>query len=350
MNIQELALKINCKVVGNAEGDIVSVSGVEDARRGEVTVAYDKKNLELALLGDAAAVICEEKLLLENIDLVKSGNKTLLSAVNAKCSFLAAIKLFDWHVWQTPGISETAIIDKSAKIGADVSIAEHVHIGKNTVIGDRVAIYPNTYIGDDVVIGSDCCFYPNVTVYSRVTIGDRVIIQANAVIGADGHGFNPTSIGTWEHIPHIGTVIIGDDVAIGAGTTIDRATLGATVIGDGTKLDNLVMIAHNVQIGKHCMIVAQVGIAGSSIVEDNVVLGGQVGVADHVSIGRGAIVAAQSGITKKVEGGIMVSGSPFQPHKEQLKQDAYMRKLPEMHKEVKELKNKLADLEKKLDL
>jgi len=343
-------LKINCRVVGNAEVDILSVSGVEDARVGEVTVAYDKKNLDLALKSAASAVICEEKLLLENTDLVKLSAKTLLSAVNAKRSFLAAIKLFDWHIWPAPGISDKAVIDKSAKIGKDVSIAENVYIGKNTVIGDRVAIYPNTYIGDDVVIGSDCCFYPSVTIYPRVTLGDRVIIQSAAVIGSDGHGYNPTSIGTWEHIPHIGTVIIGDDVSIGAGTTIDRATLGATTIGDGTKLDNLVMIAHNVQIGKHCMIVAQVGIAGSSIVEDNVVLGGQVGVADHVSIGRGAIVAAQSGITKKVEGGIMVSGTPVQPHKEQLKQDAYMRKLPEMNKEIKELKNKLAELEKKLDL
>jgi len=347
MKLSELAIKINSTIIGNVDIDILGVSPIESIESGHLAVAYDRKNLDTALSSDASAVLIGDKLFEEAKDVLSSLKKSFLVANDAKRSFLAAIKIFDWHRLPDYGIAETAVISKNAEIGENVFIGDYVYIGENTKISDNVKIYPNAYIGDFVEIGDSSIIYPNVTIYSRLTIGERVIIQSGAVIGADGHGFNPTSIGSWERIPHIGTVIIEDDVEVGAGSTIDRATLGATVIGSGSKLDNLVMIAHNVQIGKNCMIVAQVGIAGSSIVEDNVVLGGQVGVADHVSIGSGAFVAAQSGITKRVAPGSMVSGSPFQPHKEQLREQALVRKLPEMAATVKDLKREIEELKKK---
>ena len=347
MKLSELAIKINSTIIGDVDIDILSVSPIESIESGHLAVAYDRKNLDMALSSNASAVLIGDKLFEEAKDVLSLVKKSFLVANDAKRSFLAAIKIFDWHRLPDPGIAETAVISKNVEIGENVFIGDYVYIGENTKISDNVKIYPNAYIGDFVEIGDSSIIYPNVTIYSRLTIGERVIIQSGAVIGADGHGFNPTSIGSWERIPHIGTVIIEDDVEVGAGSTIDRATLGATVIGSGSKLDNLVMIAHNVQIGKNCMIVAQVGIAGSSIVEDNVVLGGQVGVADHVSIGSGAFVAAQSGITKRVAPGSMVSGSPFQPHKEQLREQALVRKLPEMAATVKDLKREIEELKKK---
>lgn len=237
-------------------------------------------------------------------------------------------------------ISERAAIAPTARIGANVSIGAFAVIGDEVEIGDGAIIHENVVIGRGAVIGAGTIIYPNVTIYHRCIIGARCIIHGGVTIGADGYGF-ATVDGVHHKIPQIGIVRIGNDVEIGANSTIDRAALGETVIGDGTKIDDLVMIAHNVKIGRHCLLVSQVGIAGSTEIGDYVVFGGQAGAAGHLKIGSGVQVAAQSAVMKDFDGPAKVGGSPARPLSEHLRVEASLRRVPELIQKVNRLEQEL---------
>ena len=236
------------------------------------------------------------------------------------------------------GISKNSAVSASAVINKNISIGDFSVISENAEIGSNTIIYPNCYIGRNVKIGEHCLIYPNVTIREDIIVGNNVIIHSGTVIGSDGFGYVPEN-NTLKKIPQIGIVEIGDNVEIGANVTIDRATTGKTLIGKGTKIDNLVQIAHNVQIGENSIIVAQVGISGSTKIGNGVTIAGQAGLIGHVTIGDGAIVAAQAGVIGDVPPKETVSGYPARPHKQAMKLYALIQKLPELFEELKKLKS-----------
>jgi UDP-3-O-[3-hydroxymyristoyl] glucosamine N-acyltransferase len=241
------------------------------------------------------------------------------------------------------GLDPSARIAPTAALGRNVAVAHHVTVGQRASIGQNSILHPGVFIGDDVVIGDDCELFPNVVIRERCILGSRVSIHAGSIVGSDGFGYR------WDgqkhaKIPQIGTVIIEDDVEIGSCTCIDRAKFGATRIGQGTKIDNLVQVAHNVVTGKHCILVGQSGIAGSTVLGNGVVLGGQAAVKDHITIGDGAMAAACSAVLGDVEPRAIISGMPALPHRQSLREQAALRDLPNLRNRVKALEEKLAKL------
>ncbi|MBM4285746.1 MAG: UDP-3-O-(3-hydroxymyristoyl)glucosamine N-acyltransferase [Deltaproteobacteria bacterium] len=241
------------------------------------------------------------------------------------------------------GVSPQAFLGQGVQVGREVAVAPLAFVGDRVRLGDRVTIGPGCVLADDVVIGPDTLLHPNVTVLERCQIGARCLIHSGVVIGSDGYGFVPTPEGHVK-IPQLGAVVIEDDVEIGANCTIDRGALEETRLGRGAKLDNLVHLAHNVSVGEHSLLVAQVGVAGSTRLGKRVVLGGQAGVVGHIELGDGVQVAAQAGVVSSVPPGQVVAGSPAIPHKEALRVAGHLRKLPELAQRVKELERKLAEL------
>lgn len=241
-----------------------------------------------------------------------------------------------------PVIDERAAVHAAAKLGARVSVGAFSVVDSGAVVGDDTVIAPQCFIGENVRIGKNCVLHPQSVVRENCVLGDRVILQPGAVIGGDGYGFS-TDRKTGKHrkIPQLGNVVLSDDVEIGANTTIDRATTGSTFVAAGTKIDNLVQLGHNVQVGKDCLIVSQVGVSGSTILGDRVILAGQAGLIGHLNIGDGAIVMAQAGVMGNVEKGAMLFGTPCRPHRETLKLQALFGRLPELFDSVKEIKKKL---------
>ncbi|MCS7163675.1 MAG: UDP-3-O-(3-hydroxymyristoyl)glucosamine N-acyltransferase [Thermodesulfovibrio sp.] len=336
MKLSEIANLFNAKVEGEEDVEISGVKGLEDAQEGDITYIASSKYAEVAKKSKASAFIVREKL--------SYLNRPQLICENPQFVFAKLLEIFYIKPHPYQGVSENSIIASTAQIGKNVTVYPFVYIDENVTIGDNTVIYPFTFIGKETSIGSDCLIYPNVTIRERVKIGNRVIIHAGTQIGCDGFGYIFHE-GKHYKIPQVGGVIIEDDVEIGACVTIDRATTGNTIIGKGTKIDNLVQIAHNVKIGQNVIIVAQVGIAGSSKVGDGCILAGQVGISDHVEIEAGTIITAQSGVMPgKVQKGIF-SGTPIMPHREWLKANAIFQKLPELYKRVKELEEKIKKIE-----
>jgi UDP-3-O-[3-hydroxymyristoyl] glucosamine N-acyltransferase len=266
----------------------------------------------------------------------------LIEVANPTMAFSAVIQHFAQKQQAfEPGIHPRAIVDATAIVDPQkVCIHAGAVVMAGAVIGDGTEIHPNAVIGRDVVIGRDCLIYQNVSIRERCVLGNRVILQPGVVIGADGFGYE-FSAGKHQKIPQVGTVELGDDVEVGANTTIDRARFGKTVIGEGTKIDNLVQIGHNVQIGKHCLIIALTGVAGSSKMGNYVTCAAQVGVAGHLEIGDKAVLAARTGVTTDLPGGVVYLGNPAQPMKQELKLMALQRRLPKIIDEVKELKRRM---------
>jgi UDP-3-O-[3-hydroxymyristoyl] glucosamine N-acyltransferase len=253
------------------------------------------------------------------------------------------------EAWRPPaGIHRLAFVDEGAAVAADASVGPFVSLGPGAVVGARTIIYPHVTIGRQARIGADCVIHARVSIRERVQIGDRVVLQDGAVVGSDGYGFATGPDHRHHKIPQVGGVVIEDDVEIGANTTIDRPALGETRISAGTKIDNLVQIAHGVAIGKNSLLAAQVGIAGSTTLEDQVTLAGQVGVAGHLTVGKGVVATAQTGIPNSVEPATMVSGYPAIPNRDWLKSSAIFRKLPEMRKTIGDLERRIAELEERL--
>jgi UDP-3-O-[3-hydroxymyristoyl] glucosamine N-acyltransferase len=324
---------VSGKLIGNKYIILTGVNSLLEANEHDVAFVCHYKYIADAVKSKAGVILVST-----NIDCEKLINKNIIKVKRADYAYNIILNLISKHM-----LSENIGVDKYAHIAPNVKIGHNVYIGKNvvienkTVIGNNVKIFPNVYIGYDVKIGNNCIIYPNVVIRYSTTIGKRVIIQPGAVIGGDGFGFLRIN-NKWCKVYHIGKVDIGDDVEIGANTTIDRATVGVTKIGSGTKIDNLVQVAHNVQIGKNCVIVAQVGIAGSTKVGNNVQIGGQSGIIGHIQIGNNVMVASQSGITKNIKDDKQVGGNPMTSINSSLKIKVLMKKLPKIYKDLKTLK------------
>lgn len=336
MKLRELASLIHGEIIGDESIEITGASGIREAKEGDITFLSARKFLKDLAGSGASCVIVSEPLPDIPVAQVKVPNPQL--------AYAKLLEHFYVKRHGPAGVSADAYISGTAQIAEGVSVYPFCYISAGVSLGKGTVVYPHVFIGEDSAIGEDCILHPNVTVRERIRIGDRVIIHSGAVIGSDGFGY-VFDQGVHHKIPQVGGVIVADDVEIGANVSIDRATTGNTMIGSGTKIDNLVQIAHNVKIGKNSLIISQVGIAGSSEIGDYVTLAGQVGVADHTHIESETIFGAQSGAMGHVAKGIY-SGSPGMPHREWLKARAVFAKLPELQKKVRELEAKIKELEK----
>lgn len=327
----ELAQILQGKVVGDPNTPIHGVSKIEDARQGDLTFLTNPKYQK-------QLVDCAATALLAGHDI--TWDRPVLQVDDP---YLALGKLLE-ILFPPPesvelGVHPTAVVAESAKIGTNVRIGAVCSIGQDCTIGDNVTLHPRVVLYPGVTIGEGSLLHAGVIVREKTQIGKRVIIQNGAVIGSDGFGFAAAE-GEYRKIPQVGAVIIEDDVEIGANTTIDRATLGVTRIRQGTKLDNLIQVAHNVDIGEDTVIAAQTGISGSTKIGKGCRIGGQVGFVGHITIGDGVMIGAQSGIPNSIPSGEVRSGYPAIPHREWLKQNAYLKRLPELFQKIKELENK----------
>jgi len=350
----EIARLLGAQLLGDAQTLITGVAGLESASAGTISFIENEKMLSEAFEGGAAAIIAPESLKAE-LETFQSKERTarrrLKPIVLTGNPRLAIAKVSEWmHPALTPekGIHPTAIIEADAIIGEGVTIREFCYVGHAARIDDGAILYPHVYVGEGAQIGEECVLYPNVVCGNHVHLGKRIKIHSGSVIGGDGFGY--VFDGQKHHkVPQVGTVIIEDDVEIGCNVCIDRATMGATRIGEGTKIDNLVQIAHNVQIGKNCILCGQVGLSGSVVVEDNVMMAGQVGLRDHIHIGKGAILGAKSGVMADVGAGEFVSGTPAIPNRDYHKMNASARKLPDMARQLRRLEKLVAELQSKIE-
>jgi UDP-3-O-[3-hydroxymyristoyl] glucosamine N-acyltransferase len=328
----EIAKYLQGEVVGDGSAVLKSFAPADHAQPGDLTFAESGDYFARAEQSAATAIIADKRF--------SSSKKILIQVPNARIAFAKVLALFFPEHKFTAGIHPTAVIATSAKIDPSAHVGPHCVIGERVQIGARSVLQAGNFAGDDSKIGDDANIFPNVTIYPRAEIGHRVRVHANSVIGSDGFGYVLDG-GFHRKVPQIGNVIIGDDVEIGAGVTIDRGALGSTVIGKGTKIDNLVQIAHNVEIGEHCLLVAQAAIAGSSSLGNYVVLAGQVGISGHLKIGNQVTIAAQAGVMTDIPDGGKFWGTPAQPDKEIKRQIIATRQLPELLKRVAELEKKL---------
>jgi UDP-3-O-[3-hydroxymyristoyl] glucosamine N-acyltransferase len=335
----ELAERVGGVVVGDRNIEIHGVSDIGDAVAGDIVFAESPKLLEQAICSQASAII--------SLPGARDSGRSMILVKDPRLAFAKVLELFSSVPSPEGGISEGAHVGEGTTIGLNPSIGFGACIGRNVTIGDNVQIYPLAHIGDAVCIGNNCVIHPFVCLYDHVTVGNSVIIHAGSVIGADGFGYTRTGDRQYK-IPQIGAVSIGDDVEIGANTTIDRARTGVTRIGSGTKIDNLVQIAHNCVVGENSIIISLTGVSGSTKIGDRVIIAGQVGVADHVEIGDDVIVGAQAGVMGVVEPGAFLSGTPARPHKETMKLYAAQGKLLELMRHVKEMEKRMQELEARL--
>jgi len=332
----ELAEWVGGAVIGDGEVEISGVAPIEGARSGDITFISNPKYLPRLSETKASAVIVSRE--------IRQAKKSLLSVDNPYLAFAKILHLFFQKPYEPKGIDPNAWISASAKVGKEVTIFPFVYVGDRSRIGDRVTLHPGVCVGEDCAIGEDSILYANVSIYSGTVIGKRVVLHSGVVIGSDGFGFVKDGKRNFK-IDQVGTVEIGDDVEIGANTTIDRAALGKTVIQRGVKIDNLVQVAHNVGIGEDSIIVAQVGISGSTRIGSNVTLGGQVGLAGHIRIGDNVMVGAQSGVAQDLPPDGAYTGSPAIAHREFLRMAMSLPKVPEMRRTLTDLEKRLTKLE-----
>ena len=337
IRLEELAQFVQGEVHGSGETVLSGVSSLEDAQPGDLAFVTDAKSIEAARRSKASAFIVTQPL--------PDETRPQLLTPHPLYAFACLVHKFFSPPSPPRGIAEEIVRGTDVRIGPDVSIGPFVTIGDRAQIGARVILYPGVYLGDDTVVGDDTILFPHVTVLQGCTIGNRVILHSGTVIGSDGFGYTQHQ-GRHHKIPQIGIVVIEDDVELGANVTVDRATLGQTVVKRGTKVDNQVQIAHNVQIGENCILVAQVGIAGSTTLGQYVMVGGQAGLIDHLTIGDQVKIAAGSGVTHDLSSGQAVGGRPAIEATEWLKSQALLRKLPELRKELRTLHARVEKLER----
>ena len=340
---QQIADILEGDVVGNPEEEVSKLSKIEEGGKGSLTFLSNPKYNPYLYTTNASIAIVNKSFVPE-----KEVTTTLIKVDNAYKSFSKLLEFYNEVKNNKSGIEQPSFISESSKIGNNEYIGAFTYIGENVVIGDNVKIYPNCYIGDNTTIGDNCVLFAGVKVYSETQIGNNCKIHSSSTIGSDGFGFAPDENGEYKAIPQIGNVIIEDNVDIGSGSTIDRATLGSTIIRKGVKLDNQIQIAHNVEVGKNTVIAAQTGIAGSTKIGENCMIGGQVGIVGHLVIGNGVKIQAQSGITKNLKDGDTVQGTPAFGYSDFNKSYVYFRNLPKIAATVNKLEKDFSQENQKI--
>lgn len=361
--VSELATHVGGRVVGNVATVITAVAGLETAAESEIAYVEDSRHFLAARSSGASCLIVPEGFesaaasetrpsdtsnsATEGDEASPASKPALIAVERPKLAFALIAKLLHPPKHREPGVDSTAVIAATAELALTAFVGAHVSIGEHTRIGAGTRIEAGVAIGDNVVIGVDCLFHPGVTLYDGVTLGDRVVLHAGVCLGADGFGYVRDDMG-YHKFPQIGTVTIEDDVELGAYTCVDRGAMGRTRIGRGTKLDNLVHVGHNCDIGERVVIAAQTGISGSVIIEDDCVIGGQVGFGDHIRVMSGAVIGSKAGVLpgKIVRPGVWW-GIPIQPLDEYKRLNAHISRLPRIREEIKELRRRLEELEKK---
>lgn len=338
--LAEIAEYIEGEVVGDKNLIITGLCGIKEGKEGDLTFVANSKYFPLVETTKASAIITPLEMSVRGKSIIRTDNPSL--------AFAKTVSFFlGTQQNQIKGIHKTAQISPSAELGKNVAIGAFCIINDDAKIGDDTIIHAGCFIGNKTTIGEKCCIFPNTTIRERILIGNRVIIHSGTVIGSDGFGFVTTE-GMHEKIPQIGTVSIEDDVEIGSCVTIDRARFDKTRIGRGTKIDNLVHIAHNVIIEENCIIIAQVGISGSAIIKKNSILAGQAGITGHLTIGEGSIVMSKAGVTKSIPPHSTVFGFPAKPHLTAKKINAYLQRLPLYVNTIHDLQKRIEELEAKL--
>ena len=343
MRLREIAERLACRLEGDGDIEIVRIASLQQAQPGDLSFFANPRYLNQLTATRASAVILGT--------FAKDAPAppcAVLRADDPYSAFARAVSLFVQTAPPAPGVDRLSAIASDAAIGADVSIGPFVTIGAGASIGARTLVYPNAVIGPGARIGEDCVIHAHASVRERVVVGNRVILQNGAVVGSDGYGFARQKDGTHLKIPQHADVIIEDDVEIGANSTVDRPAIGETRIRAGTKIDNLVHVAHGVTVGRRALLAAQVGIAGSTTIDDDVMVAGQSGITGHIEIGRGVRVGAKSAVLQSVDAGGFVTGIPAFEHAEWRKASIVFRALPSLKKRIEELEHKIAELEEKL--
>ncbi|HJU54414.1 MAG TPA: UDP-3-O-(3-hydroxymyristoyl)glucosamine N-acyltransferase [Pyrinomonadaceae bacterium] len=341
VTVAELAAHVGGRVRGDGERLIRGVASVESAAEGEIAFVEDSKLFESARSSNASCLIVPEG--------AQVDAPCLIEVRKPKLAFALVAELLHPPKRRAGARHPTAIVDESASVDESAFVGARVEIGAGASVGAGTQILSGAHLGENATVGRDCVIHPNVVLYENVTLGDRVILHAGVVIGADGFGYVPDAENVRHKFPQIGTVVIEDDVEIGAATCVDRGALGETRIGSATKIDNLVQIAHNVRIGRRVVIAAQTGISGSTVIEDDAIIGGQVGMGDHARVESGAIIGSKAGILpgKIVRAGVWW-GIPVQPLDQYKRLNAHVNRLPQLREEVKELRRQIKELQAKV--
>lgn len=337
----QIAMLINATIEGDANASVGSFGKIEEAQKGELAFLANPKYEDFLYSTGASIIIINA-----SQELKQPVSATLLRVPDAYTAFATLLSKYQEMVTQQmTGIQEPNYIAKSAKLGQNIFIGAFSYIGEQVTLGNNVKIFPNAFIGDNVKIGDNSIIHPGVKVYHDCVVGKNVTIHAGTVVGSDGFGFAPQADGSFKKVPQIGNVVVEDFVEIGANATIDRATMGSTLIKSGAKLDNLIQIAHNVEVGNNTIIAAQAGVSGSTKLGNNVMIGGQAGIVGHLSIADGARINAQSGVSKSIKTpNTAVTGSPAFDYTSTLRSQALSRNLPDMEKRIKELEKLVQQL------
>ena len=339
--IKNLAEIFDAKIIGDENLKIIGINDIENAKEGDITFLSNIKYSKYLETSNASAIIIDNK-----IRLPKNIKKTFLIVEDSYTTFgLLLSEIQKKNIIEKIGIENPNYINKNTKLGDKIYIGAFSYIGGNVSIGKNSKIFPNCYIGENCIIGNNSIIYPGVKIYNSSIIGDNCIVHANSVIGSDGFGYAPTKNGGYTTIPQIGNVIIKNNVSIGSNTVIDRATLNSTIIEEGSKLDNLIQIAHNVIIGENTVIAAQSGISGSTSIGKNSMLGGQVGIVGHLKMGDNIKYAAQTGVTKNMKGDQTLIGYPAMSKENYIKSYIIFKKLPSIEEKLKRLEEKLYNLQ-----
>lgn len=340
----QIASLVQGRIEGNSQAVVHSFGKIEEAQEGQLSFLANAKYEDFIYATKASVVLVNE-----NFQPKQAVPCTLIRVDDAYMAFAALLEKYHQIITeQLSGIEPLSYVAATAVVGAEAYIGAFAYVGERVKLGNNVKIFPGVYLGNDVTIGNNVVLYAGVKIYERCQIGNNVIIHAGAVIGADGFGFAPQPDGSYKKIPQIGNVVIEDDVEIGANTTIDCATLGSTIIKKGAKLDNLIQIAHNVEVGAHTAIAAQAGISGSTEIGNYVIIGGQAGIVGHVQIADKARINAQSGVSKSIHSPIAVTGSPAYEYMQVRRVEAMTRRLPEMEQRIRELEKMVEQLKSQL--
>ena len=339
---KQIAEFLHGEIVGNPDIEVDNFAKIEEGKPGTITFLSNPKYTNYIYETESDIVLVNNDFVPE-----KAISATLIKVPNAYAALASLLEMVNSLTPKKNGIEEMSFVSPSAKLGEKVYVGAFAYIGEKAEIGENVKIYPQSYIGDNVKIGKNATIYAGVKIYHNCVIGDNCILHSGVVIGADGFGFSLQEA-VYQKIPQLGNVVLENDVEIGANTTIDRAVMGSTIVRQGVKLDNLIQIAHNCEIGQNTAMAAQVGIAGSTKIGESCVLGGQVGIGGHITIGKNTQIGAQSGIISNIQEGAEIMGSPAIPLKSFFKSSIITPKLPDMYRQINALEKEIAALKKQV--